>query len=236
LGWLLCAQSGELDDKHAEPPVPAGLGQLSAPLESLAEFLRIDTDLLNTAAEASVSMEDTKQKRGEIQAWLADLPAKEKDDMLAGLITGEDPAIAMELLQRYLKDQADAAPKVPAPRRTVGELLRMARAHAEERRRIEAERRAAEKERQEREAAIARAKYLDGIAGSEEKLWTEVESHIATKQPKSYDKAVKLIIDLRDLASRDGKSGEFNTKLASLLAEHSRKSAFTSRLRKEGLE
>jgi hypothetical protein len=30
LGWLLCAQNGELDDDEIEPPVPAGVGQLRA--------------------------------------------------------------------------------------------------------------------------------------------------------------------------------------------------------------
>jgi hypothetical protein len=45
LGWLLCAQSGDLADDEVEPPVPAGLAQLSASLESLVEFLRVDTDL-----------------------------------------------------------------------------------------------------------------------------------------------------------------------------------------------
>jgi hypothetical protein len=46
LGWLLNAQSGDLDDDEIEPPVPAGLHQLSASIESLADFLRIDTNLL----------------------------------------------------------------------------------------------------------------------------------------------------------------------------------------------
>ncbi len=32
LGWLLCAQCEEFAGKELEPPVPAGLGELSAPL------------------------------------------------------------------------------------------------------------------------------------------------------------------------------------------------------------
>ena len=35
LGWLLCAQSGELGDDDVEPPVPAGLAQLDGALETL---------------------------------------------------------------------------------------------------------------------------------------------------------------------------------------------------------
>ncbi|MBN2490668.1 MAG: hypothetical protein JXQ29_07455 [Planctomycetes bacterium] len=45
LGWLLRVQSGELDDAAVEPPVPPGLGERTAALEALAEFLRIDGDL-----------------------------------------------------------------------------------------------------------------------------------------------------------------------------------------------
>src|SRR2546421_6419430 len=59
LGWLLRAQNREFDDQRAEPPVPAGLGQLSASLKNLAEFLRIDPDLLHVAAQASASIGDT---------------------------------------------------------------------------------------------------------------------------------------------------------------------------------
>ena len=50
-GWLLCAQSGELEPVDLSPPVPPGLARLSASLTSLAEFLRIDRTLIRIAAE-----------------------------------------------------------------------------------------------------------------------------------------------------------------------------------------
>ena len=46
LGWLRCAQCEEVGGKELEPPVPAGLDELSAPLHSLIEFLGIDEDLV----------------------------------------------------------------------------------------------------------------------------------------------------------------------------------------------
>jgi len=46
-------QSGEVDEGEAQPPVPPGLGKLSAAQESLADFLRIDADLLAAAAAAA---------------------------------------------------------------------------------------------------------------------------------------------------------------------------------------
>ena len=78
LGWLLRAQIGELDDNDAEPPVPAGLGQLSASLENLAEFLPIDPDLVHVAAQASASMVDGKPKLAEVCQWIAQLPIAER--------------------------------------------------------------------------------------------------------------------------------------------------------------
>ena len=53
LGWLLCLQTEILDDDTLEPPVPPGLGDLSEELQSLAEFLRIEDDLLQASAERS---------------------------------------------------------------------------------------------------------------------------------------------------------------------------------------
>jgi hypothetical protein len=66
LGWLLKIQLSGLDDEDAdfegggdgladevEPPVPAGLRQLSDSLASTAKFLRIDDDLIAVAAKAS---------------------------------------------------------------------------------------------------------------------------------------------------------------------------------------
>ena len=50
LGWLLCAQSGELNSSNLSPPVPAGLAKLSASLASLVGFLRIDESLIQIAA------------------------------------------------------------------------------------------------------------------------------------------------------------------------------------------
>jgi hypothetical protein len=46
---------------------------------------------------------------------------------------------------------------------------------------------------------------------------------------------VTLLIDLRDLAQRDGRDREFRKKLETLHADHARKPSFIGRLRKAGL-
>lgn len=233
LGWLLLVQSGELDDDDTEPPVPPGLGKLSASLESLAEFLRIDGDLLHVAAEASPPMGDTGRDRNEVHAWVGKLPAKEKDNLITNLVVDADHAQIAELLQRFVKERAGDNTAATTGR-TFGQLLRAAETYTTERKRIEAEKRAVEKARRERKAAIARGKHLDSLAGREGKLWTEVDSLVATKQPKNYDQAVKILVDLRDLAAR-GKSGDFGLRIEALRQTHAKKPSFIDRLRKAGL-
>ena len=229
LGWLLGVQTGELDDEGTEPPVPAGLGQLSAALESLAQFLRIDGDLLHVAAQASAPMEEVMPRRAEVHAWIAGLSVTEKNDVLTRLIVDSEQALVAELLQRFLKDQPGGTNQVPGTRRTVGELRDAAEAYTKERRRLEAEKQAREKARREREAALAREKHLDGIAGREPKLWAEVDTLIATKQQKNYDQAVKLLVDLRDLYAR-ARRGDFGVRLTGLRQEHARKPSLIDRL------
>jgi hypothetical protein len=46
LAWLLCVQVGEVPPHATQPPIPQGLGSLTAPLRAFADFLRIDPDLL----------------------------------------------------------------------------------------------------------------------------------------------------------------------------------------------
>jgi hypothetical protein len=200
--------------------------------------MHIDADMLQVAARTSQPVEDATPKRDEIRAWVAGLPATEKDEWLTRLVAGEEVSLGSDLLRRLIKGrhpEARDAAETTTRRRTVGELLRAAEEHTEERRRI-AKRKAAEaKARREREAAIARAKYLKEIAGREPKLWNEVTSLIASRQPKSYDQAVNLLVDLRDLAASNNKSATFESRLRSLEELHARKGNLLKRIKKAGL-
>jgi len=236
LGWLLCAQSGDLQDNEIEPPVPAGLAQLSASLEGLVEFLRIDTDLLDAAATASPPLVSLEPQPAEVRGWVAKLPAAEKDDLLTRCMTSNDGSLATELVQRLRREREGdrGAGEAAARRRTVADLLRAGEQAAAERKRIAAEKAAQEKDRMERAAARARTRHLDQLAGREPVLWQKVESLIATKQPKSYDQAMELLVDLRDLAARKDAAG-FQRRVEALRAAHARKPTLMERLHKLAL-
>ena len=234
LGWLLRAQAGELDDEDIEPPVPPGLSQLSASLESLASFLRIDGDLLHVAAETSRSLGNTNLDRNEVRTWVGKLVAKEKDELIVDLMVNTDHAPVMELLQRFLEERSTEAETGTVPKRTVKQLLREAETFAENREHIEAQIRAEAKARHERETAIAREEHLLSLVGREQKLWAKVDALITTTQSTSYDLAVKILVDLRDLDAR-GNGDSFHSRMKTLRQAHARKPSFIDRLGKAGL-
>ena len=67
--------------------MPAGLRELSAPLDSLIEFLGIDEDLVEVAAAASEPLK-AGPSRKELAAWIRGLPEKEKDGLLVDALIG----------------------------------------------------------------------------------------------------------------------------------------------------
>jgi hypothetical protein len=97
-----------------------------------------------------------------------------------------------------------------------------------------AEKSAAEKARRAREAAAVRAQYLDSLAGREPQLWRKIEDLVATRLPKDYNEAVRLLADLRDLAARN-QTTAFQSQLAGFRTIHARKPSLLTRLKQVGL-
>jgi hypothetical protein len=236
LAWLAGIQNDAVDGAEQEPPVPPGLGSLSAPLQRFADFLRLDPDLLEIAAVASAEAGPTHPPPEELAAWVKALPEVEKDNYLVRLMQGETPYLAGELLKRYRGEQARVTsssaqgPPSAEARRTVGSLLEARDRQAEENRRREAARAAEEQARRAREQAEARARHLDSLAGRQPQLWRQVEAAIGTKQPKEYDRALSLLQDLQDLAKRAGDPEAFAARMRQLRQRHHSKWSLIRRL------
>jgi hypothetical protein len=96
--------------------------------------------------------------------------------------------------------------------------------------RREAERKAAEQQKQERARTSARVKYLDKLAGRKAQIWEQVDALAQTRQPNNYDRALSHILDLRDLASRRGQQVHFDSALERLRMNRRAKSTFLRRL------
>jgi hypothetical protein len=123
-----------------------------------------------------------------------------------------------------------AAPAPARASRTASQLFAARDALIEEKTQKAAARAAKERSRLERERAEARTKYLNDLARRESAAWSEVDALIATKQPKNYDRAVTLLVDLNDLAVRSGRALATQQRIRDLRARHSSKSSLRKRL------
>lgn len=233
LGWLLSAQSGELADDDTEPAVPAGLQELSTPLQSLVDFLRIDPDLLAIAAEASLPLKGMSLSQEDLTEWLARLPVREKDSILLRLVQGGDPHLSVELWRRVQQEKKPSEVlSLDDSRRAVRDLLYKMESRRRDRQERESKRLAKERARQKQEQAAARSAYLTDLGQREDRVWEEVEKFVLTKNPAKYDQASHLLKDLYDLSVQNKQENKYRFRLQELCQRHSQKPSFLRRLKK----
>jgi hypothetical protein len=163
------------------------------------------------------------------------LPANEKDDLLADFLSEPSERYRLELLQRFQRENANTASQGAIKRRTVKDLLTASRVRAEERaRQLSAQRAAAAAQKKAKDEAD-RAVYLEGLAKRKKAVWKQVEAYIQQRQPKDYEQAVILLVDLHDLAVRHRDETGFQLTVEELRKTHAAKSAFLRRLAKANL-
>lgn len=234
LAWLLGVQVGDVAKNAKEPPLPAGLGELTEPLEAFIDILGIDRDLVAAAAAASPRSRPEPSAK-DLEGWIARLPEEEKTRWLLRLVREPSSSLRAELLRELEKlARAGKPTKTQAPR-TVAEIQGLAATLGEKRREAEARAAAAEALRRERAAAEAREVHLAKVAKQGSRAWRRVDDLIATKQPARYDDAVALLLDLRDVGIQKGREDKVNARIRALAEQHSRKSTFVARLKKAGL-
>ena len=228
LAWLLALQSDEVDDEDTEPPVPAGLGSLSAGLRAIVDFFEIDEDLIALAAAPSPAIEEP----GGLAEWVASLPAEEKDELLARTAAGEGGQVQALLLRRF---RAASGSPPATPGRTAAQLWEAAADRKEARVKAMEQRRREEEARKAAAQAAAKAKRLDQLATRTEAAWEKVAEWIETRRPGDYDLAVSLLRDLQALAEREGSSDAFSKRFGELRARHERKPTLQERFDRAGL-
>jgi hypothetical protein len=241
LAWLAglrtCERRGYAfdrdNDDRLEPPAPSGLRILTAPQRELADFLRLDDDLLAVAAEASEPLDETADDPEHLAAWVTRLSTAEKDRLLLRVAQDHAAPVRMEILRRF-RDETTPTIADP-PRRTVTDLLDGAASRLAERQNREAANRAEENARRERARARAYERRLDELAADEESAWERVDAMIATRKPVEYDAAVALLTELRALAERNARPHEFAQRCAALRQTHARKPSFLDRLNRANL-
>ncbi len=236
-GWQ---DEGEWDGEEAdgddrfEPPVPPGLAKLSAPLRALAEFLRVDDELIQVASLGGADEPLAKPSIAELAHWVQGLPSAEKDAYLLRFLGEEgDVMLHAELSKRFREATTAKGSELnlAADRRTANQLLAARAALIESKDRKATERAAKARVQLDRERAEARSKYLDTLPPRESAVWLEVDTLIATKLARNYDRAVALC----DLARRSGRTSAAEARILKLRQQHGGKPSLIKRFDAENL-
>jgi hypothetical protein len=103
--------------------------------------------------------------------------------------------------------------------RTLADLIEIAKGKEKQRKRME-----------KAEADKARRKQLEAIAPKAHLLWDKIKDLIALKQASPYDEAVRLLIDLRDLAELRGTQKVFQKQIMQMKADYSNRPGLLTRL------
>jgi hypothetical protein len=216
LAWLLAVHAEDVGDDAVEPPVPAGLAELTAAQEAMVEFLRIDVDLVAAAASGSAAPANEVEP---FRRWLKGLSARDKDAWLNR--AAEDPGLALggELLRAF---RTTVKGRRADNRRTVAEIRACAGTQRAEREKREA----ARSKKAMAAAEAARQRHFAKLACDLEAAWMNLEKLI---EASGYDEAVRLAIDLRDLAVRDKRSAAFAKRFEAMRSRQLRRRGFFDR-------
>ena len=239
LGWLLKVQLGELDEDdedladEAEPPVPAGLRELSDSLASVAQFLKIDDDLIAVAAKASAPLVSVSDDG--IADWVTALSASEKDKFLTMVAEGEGAQVEALLVRRFRRESRPAGTTPASTGRTAGELLAAAEARRAAREQAEARAKEEARARRAAEQAAAYERHLQNLTGRKEETWQQVAELTVFSKPKEYDQATQLLRDLHVIAQREDDITAFTARVRELRTRYAKRPSLMDRLDKAGL-
>ena len=225
--WLTAVERGFLRDETKEPL--AGIGPLSAPLDTFAKLVKIDSDLVQSAAELSGSSHEGGASVDLSRNAIASIPNREKVELLRRVVNG-DPHVAADIRKWARSAQGTARGRKPGRRRTVAEIRKRMLAVGNERRAAAVRRREAERLRKAQEAEERRRARIDSVRRRGELVWDQIETEINSRSPQGYDRAIELLMDLRTLAEESGTASAFSRRVRDIKERHRRKWRLIERL------
>jgi hypothetical protein len=240
LGWLLKVQLGEPDEDddedledEAEPPVPAGLRELSDSLASVAKFLKIDDDLIAVAAKASGPLAPASDDG--IADWVTALPASEKDKLLTMAAQGEGAQVEALLVRQFRRESRPAAATAASAGRTASDLLAAAEARRAAREAAAARAREEARARRAAEHAAVHERHLEKLAGRKDEAWQQIAELTMFSKPKEYDQATQLLRDLHVIAQREDDIAAFTARVRELRTRYAKRPSLMERFDNAGL-
>ncbi|MGC8495018.1 MAG: hypothetical protein ACP5SH_25135 [Syntrophobacteraceae bacterium] len=236
LGWLYGVSMGNVPEGEEEPPVPPGLGSLTAAQLSLCEFMGIDSDYVSAAAASSPPTEEPAVVLSRMSRWVDRISEMEAKNYVLLLLDGRSREAERKVRQDYAACLADggrvAGEDSHEHRRSVRELLKeveKARAERIEQEKIEQAHRNAEQRK-------LRERYLCELAKDFELHWKKAHEFAEKGGASAYDQACDILVDLSEAYLLKRRRMEFTREIARFRAACARRGALIRRMDNAGLK
>jgi hypothetical protein len=210
-------------DEWHEPPVPAGLDDLTSAQSALAELYALSDALLAAAARDSPPMPTRPETGNRYNEWLARQPETIKDERLAALMADPDAAVRGQLLRDFRKSQRPELWPTAHLARTMTQLT----STAEEIQQAKSRRKAAA-------TARSRAQKLKKMASDPSATLRKAEQLVKQRTLEAYRQVALLLADLRESLTGTKDSELAGQYAKNLKANHPTSHNLTSALRKQG--
>ncbi|MFL5691313.1 MAG: hypothetical protein ACJ795_05855 [Ktedonobacteraceae bacterium] len=208
----------EEDYEISVPAVPPAFDKLTAAQQALAELLQVPQELLVAAARHSnAAMLSTDD---DFVAWVELLTPERRSSYLVRLAHNE-PGLS-RLLVKELRELSQGKTKVTP---STGEHVTYATLIAESKA-IKAQ---LEREKREQER-LARQRHLQDIRDHQNEYWHQVDLAVTRGSGTGYDEAVRLLIELREVADQFKEIQEFQARFRAWVRPHLRRPALVKRL------
>ena len=227
--WLAAVEDGSLREEVLEP-LP-GLAPLSGALKNFAKLMRIDSDLIQAAAERQVGDDDIEISSDSVLKVLSAIPESRKTKLLHLLYEGA-PHLSIELRSFVRRVILSNLNKKPVERRSVLDLRDRAEAIRIHRKSAEAARVEAKRKQVELEKKQAQRKRIDAIVRMGlDNAWRAVEDEINRRNRDGYNEAADMLSDLKQLSKENGTMRQFEIQLSALRRRHPHKKVLLEILR-----
>jgi hypothetical protein len=208
----------EEDEDVIAPPIPPAFGTLTAAQQALAELFQLPEELLVAVAEHSHTTQFSTND--DFVAWVELLPEERRKNYLVRLACNE-PGLS-RLLVKELRELGQGETRVTLPE---GERITYATLLAESK----AIKARLERERRE-QAQLAHLRHLQEIHDHQEDYWRQANQAAARGSGTGYDEAVKLLIELREVADQFKEGQQFQAHFRAWVQPHMRRPALIKRL------
>ncbi len=224
LAHLAMMSDGEHDPEETiEGPVPAGLGDLTAAQQALAELFGLGDALIAAAAEGNTAKPGQADRERQHSDWLQSLPQATKDSWLLEWLADPHSSARNDILAQFRQSRPKAAWPTIECGRTIAELEAAANDIHKK-----AVRKATEK------AARQRAKRLADMAADPAPTLRETERLVKLRSRDSYTEIASLLKDLREALADTKQAGLAEKQALKLKKENPTLNVLTGELRRAG--